>query len=60
MVFSLSTLVIHIKGKVSVADEDGEGYRVYFSCSTGEMLLKSLNYCYLLIILIRCSVVRHL
>ena len=58
--FFLSTLVVHIEGKVSAADEDGEGYRVYFSCSTGEMLLKSLNYCYLLIILVRCSVVRHL
>ena len=58
--FSLSTLVVHIEGKVLAADEDGEGYRVYFSCSTGEPLLKSLNYCYLLIILVRCSVVRHL
>ena len=45
----LSAMIIHIEGKISAADEYGERHRVYFVCSTGEMLLKSLKYCYLLI-----------
>ena len=49
MVFFFSTMIIHIEGKISAADEYGERHRVYFVCSIGEMLVKSLNYCYLLI-----------
>ena len=60
MVFFLSTMIIHIEGKILAADGYGDRRRVYFVWSTGETSLKSLDYCYLLIILIRCLVVRHL
>ena len=55
----VQNIIIYAKGKILAAGVYGEKYRVYFACSSDEMLLRFLNCCYLLIILIRL-VKRHL
>ena len=47
---SVHTMIVHIGGKISAADGSLlKGIECILACSTGDILLKSLNCCYLLI-----------